>query len=184
MAICNVMSKKRLAAWMKRGNLQRYIPIRERKALARCYPRGGGRKKPGARRGPNLVIGSLQEASSFAFWAANSSSVRIPWAFSSPSSLSWSIVDSPPPVGGPAGRRERRAPEAAAALLPVAPSAPPGGATRGCSPRWRCRRWRRFALLLEAVLAWRSPLLPQDAASAASSAASTAWVGMRPLATS
>ena len=47
---------------------------------------------------------SAQALSSFAFWAANSSSVRIPCAFSSPSSLSWSIIDSPAAAGaGAAG---------------------------------------------------------------------------------
>ena len=51
----------------------------------------------------------FRRSSSFAFWAANSSSVRIPWAFSSPSSLSWSIIDWPPAAGaaGSGGGRRR-----------------------------------------------------------------------------
>ena len=72
---------------------------------------------------------SVIEPSSLAFCAANSSSVRMPWAFSSPSSLSWSIVDWLA-CGGCAGRPPgARAP---VALLPAAPSARPGGARRGC----------------------------------------------------
>ena len=129
------------------------------------------------------------------FWASNSASSKMPWAFSSPSSLSWASFG----VHVRPGRRSRRRRRGRrgrclvglllvlllfllgppAGLTPRDPvgdrgrrTSDDGGPGHSSKKSWHCS--------LPAL----SSQTAESAASSASAAANSAWTGIRPLATS
>ena len=95
-------------------------------------------------------------ARTFAFWASNSASVRIPCAFSSASSFSWAMGSGA--ASGGRGRRRAVARTAVAAGRTAGPPAAtndlPAGARRGSRRRSRYRRRRPCGRHLGEVRAW------------------------------